>query len=120
MQYMLLIYSPPGDWSDMPAEKQKEIYEAYGAFSTELQASGKMVAGDALQGLETATSVRVRDGETLRPTGRSPRRRKCSAATTSSTSRRSTRRSMGREAPRLLRTGRSRCARSSRYETMSA
>ena len=46
-----------------------EIYEAYGAFTEELQASGKMVAGDALQAVSTATSVRVRDGETLTTDG---------------------------------------------------
>ena len=69
MQYMLLIYSPPGDWSDMPADKQKELYEAYGAFSMELEASGKMVSGDALQPTSTATTVRVRDGETLTTDG---------------------------------------------------
>ena len=69
MQYMLLIYSPPGDWASIPPEKQKEIYEAYGTFSMELQASGKMVAGDALQDSSTATSVRVRNGETLTTDG---------------------------------------------------
>ena len=69
MQYMLLIYSPPDAWTSIPPEQQKAIYEAYGAFSMELEASGKMVAGDALQGLETATSVRVRDGETLTTDG---------------------------------------------------
>ena len=69
MQYMLLIYSPPGDWASIPPEDQKAIYEAYGTFSMELQASGKMVAGDALQDVSTATSVRVRDGETLTTDG---------------------------------------------------
>ena len=69
MQYMLLIYSPPGDWASIPPERQKAIYEAYGAFSMELEASGKMVAGDALQDTSTATSVRVRDGETLTTDG---------------------------------------------------
>ena len=69
MQYMLLIYSPPGAWSDIPPEQQKEIYEAYGTFSMELEASGKMVSGDALQDTSTATSIRVRDGETLMTDG---------------------------------------------------
>ena len=69
MQYMLLIYSPPGDRASIPPEQQKAIYEAYGTFSMELQASGKMVAGDALQDTSTATSIRVRDGETLTTDG---------------------------------------------------
>ncbi len=69
MQYMLLIYSPPGDWSSVPADEQQRIMQAYGAFTEELQASGKMVAGDALQPTDTATSVRVRDGETMTTDG---------------------------------------------------
>ena len=69
MQYMLLIYNTPDSWSSMPPEQQKELFEAYGTFSMELEASGKMVAGDALQDTSTATSVRVRDGETLTTDG---------------------------------------------------
>ena len=69
MQYMLLIYNEPGGWDSMSDEQRGEIYQAYGAFTEELQASGKLVAGDALQPITTATSVRVRDGETLTTDG---------------------------------------------------
>ncbi|HET7352830.1 MAG TPA: YciI family protein [Gaiellaceae bacterium] len=69
MQYMLLIYSPPGDWESIPAEQRQAISEAYFHFTEELRGSGKMVAGDALQPISTATSVRVRDGETLTTDG---------------------------------------------------
>jgi hypothetical protein len=69
MQYMLLIYSPPSDWQAVPAEQRQAIMEAYGSFTEELQTSGKMVAGDALQPISTATSIRVRDGETLTTDG---------------------------------------------------
>jgi hypothetical protein len=69
MQYMLLIYSPPSDWQSLPAEQRQAVMEAYGSFTEELQASGKLVAGDALQPISTATSVRVRDGETLTTDG---------------------------------------------------
>ena len=69
MQYMLLIYNEPGGWDLMPAEQQRAVYEAYGTFTEELQASGKMVAGDALQPISTATFIRVRDGETLTTDG---------------------------------------------------
>ena len=69
MQYMLLIYSDPSGWVSMSEADRGALYGAYGAFTEELQASGKYVAGDALQGLETATSVRVRDGETLTTDG---------------------------------------------------
>ncbi len=43
--------------------------QAYGTFTEEIQASGKLVAGDALQPTSTATSIRVRDGETLTTDG---------------------------------------------------
>ncbi|MGZ4289129.1 MAG: YciI family protein [Gaiellaceae bacterium] len=69
MQYMLLIYSPPSDWQSVPAEQRQAIMEAYGSFTEELQSSGKLVAGDALQPISTATSIRVRDGETLTTDG---------------------------------------------------
>src|SRR4051794_31706585 len=69
MQYMLLIYNDPSGWDSMSEAERGEMYQAYGTYTTELQASGKHVAGDALQGLETATSVRVRGGETLTTDG---------------------------------------------------
>jgi hypothetical protein len=69
MQYMLLIYSDPAEWDSWSEAERGEIFSAYGTFTAELQASGKHVAGDALQGTDTATSVRVRDGETLTTDG---------------------------------------------------
>jgi hypothetical protein len=69
MQYMLLIYNDPHGWESMSEAERGEAYNAYGTFTAELQASGKMVAGDALQATDTATSVRVRDGETLTTDG---------------------------------------------------
>jgi hypothetical protein len=69
MQYMLLIYGSGDGWEALTPEQQKEIGTAYFAFSEELQASGKMVSGDALQDTSTATSVRVRGGETLTTDG---------------------------------------------------
>jgi hypothetical protein len=69
MQYMLLIYNDPHAWESMPENERGAVYNAYGTFTEELQASGKLVAGDALQAIDTATSVRVRDGETLTTDG---------------------------------------------------
>jgi hypothetical protein len=69
MQYMLLIYNDPNAWESLSEDEQGAIFQAYGTFTAELQASGKMVTGDALQSISTATSVRVRDGETLTTDG---------------------------------------------------
>jgi len=69
MQYMLLIYNDPHTWESMSEADRGAIYGAYGTFTEELNSSGKMVAGDALQSIDTATSVRVRGGETMTTDG---------------------------------------------------
>jgi hypothetical protein len=62
-QYMLLIYGPTQD-DRSPEELEAEMPKWF-AYTQALQDAGVMVAGDALQGTEAATTVRVRDGETL-------------------------------------------------------
>jgi hypothetical protein len=59
MKYMLLIYTDPAAWDPAQAES---IHAEYMAFTNDIIESGELVAGDALQPTETATSVRVRDG----------------------------------------------------------
>ena len=60
MKYMLLIYSDPTAFN--PADGEKIMGE-YMAFTQEILDSGEMVAGDPLEGAETATSVRVRNAK---------------------------------------------------------
>ena len=62
-QYMLLIYSDPADAPD-PAE-QRVQHGRWMTYTEELAKAGAMRAGDALEGPDTATTVRVRDGETV-------------------------------------------------------
>jgi hypothetical protein len=62
-QYMLLIYSP-ADSTPSQDEIAAEMPKWF-SYTTALQESGAMVAGDALEPTETATTVRVREGETL-------------------------------------------------------
>ena len=69
MQYMLLIYGDQSSWDDRSEEERGQIFQAYGAFTQELQDSGAMVAGDALEPTETATTVRVQDDEVLTTDG---------------------------------------------------
>ena len=57
-QYMLLIYSPPANPDQLADEFPK-----WGAFTQELKDAGAFVNGDALQGVDVATTVRERDGE---------------------------------------------------------
>ena len=64
MQYMLLIYDAEDTWTSMSDEEQQGVMGEYFAYTEALKASGKYVAGDALQPIETAKSVRVREGDT--------------------------------------------------------
>jgi hypothetical protein len=56
---MLLIYTDPAAWDPDQADS---IHGEYMAFTNDIIESGELVAGDALQPTETATSVRIRDG----------------------------------------------------------
>jgi hypothetical protein len=60
MKYMLLIYSAEASWTD--TERHKCMVESMG-ICKELEAEGKWIAASPLHSVETATSVRVRDGE---------------------------------------------------------
>jgi hypothetical protein len=62
-QYMLLIYSP-AEGGPSPEEMQAEMPKWW-EFTQALQDEGAMVAGDALHPTDAATTVRVREGETL-------------------------------------------------------
>ena len=69
MQYLLMIYSSEAQDAAMNDAEKGQLYQAYGAFTEELKASGAMVAGDALESTETATTVRVREGGIQRTDG---------------------------------------------------
>lgn len=64
MKYMLLIYSEPGSESQGTEAEQEAVMGEWFAFTQRIVDSGEMVAGDPLQGTETASTVTVRDGET--------------------------------------------------------
>jgi hypothetical protein len=67
--YTLLIYGDPADAPDYESsEGQAEMQHWFG-YTQELTASGHLKAGEALHPRETATTVRVRDGETLQTDG---------------------------------------------------
>jgi len=69
MQYLLLIYGDQNGWESMSEEERGQVFQAYGTFTEELEKSGAMVGGNALQPTETATTVRVRNDETLTTDG---------------------------------------------------
>jgi hypothetical protein len=54
MKYVLLIHDD--------RSRTEELTPEYVAFTQSILESGEMLGGDKLEGVETATSVRVRDG----------------------------------------------------------
>ncbi|MBA2545117.1 MAG: YciI family protein [Deltaproteobacteria bacterium] len=64
MQYLLLIYGNEGAWEDMKDHERDGHFQDYMKFTSDIKASKHFLGGDALQGVKTATTVRVRDGKT--------------------------------------------------------
>jgi hypothetical protein len=56
-KYILLIYGNPKRWATIDPAEQGAIGAEYGALSQELYDNGTFVAGDPLQGIETAKTV---------------------------------------------------------------
>jgi hypothetical protein len=68
MRYALLIYTEES--TEQPtAEVMRSVMEAYNAFGDHIRARGAFEAGEALDSVTTATTVRVRDGKTLTTDG---------------------------------------------------
>ena len=65
MQYMLLLYNDEKVWASLSDEERAAIVREYFTLTDKLRAQGKYVAGAPLRPTETATTVRVRDGERL-------------------------------------------------------
>jgi hypothetical protein len=64
MQYMLLIYGNEAENRKMSPAQEREVMQGYMTFTQSIMQSGQMKAGDPLEGISTATTVRVRDGKT--------------------------------------------------------
>ncbi len=69
MKYMLLIYGDAMQAQDATPEEQAAEMRKWFDYSEWLRQQGWMLAGDALQETEHATTVRVRGGETLTTDG---------------------------------------------------
>jgi hypothetical protein len=69
VKYMLLIYSEPKAWESLSEAERGAMMGEYYAFTKAIVDSKEHVAGEPLQGVETATTVRVRSGEVLATDG---------------------------------------------------
>lgn len=69
MRYILLINTDETAEANRSDEENEAVFGAYYAFTNEIRESGAYVTGEALQPTSTATTVRVRDGQTLATDG---------------------------------------------------
>ena len=69
VKYMLLICNDSERFAQLSPQEQEGWMGEYFAFSTAIQESGEMVAGDPLLGIDTATTVTIRGGETITTDG---------------------------------------------------
>jgi hypothetical protein len=66
---MLLIYSAPGAGPDYGTPEGQAEMQQWFTYTQQLVDKGAFVAGDPLQGTETATTVRERNGKVLNTDG---------------------------------------------------
>jgi hypothetical protein len=65
MQYMLLIYGEEGAWEARSEGDQSTLVEEYGRLTRDLRAQDKLLSGEELQPVATATTVQVRGGDAV-------------------------------------------------------
>jgi hypothetical protein len=65
MKYVALIYTDPARDEARTDDEHEADVARYVAFAREGRAAGKVVGGDELASVSSATCVRVRDGETV-------------------------------------------------------
>ena len=69
MRYIFLIYENEALAATRTDEEQQAIFGRYFAFSEKVKADGVFEAGDPLLETTTATTVRLRDGQTMNTDG---------------------------------------------------
>jgi hypothetical protein len=63
MKYLCLIYEDEKKYTSMPKTESDAFTNEYFMFTEGIQKSGHYVAGEALQPVGTATTVRIRNGK---------------------------------------------------------
>ena len=69
MQYLLLIYDNEAEFAKRGKDAMGAMMGEYRTFTQGIIQSGNFKAGDALQSVSTATTVRVRNGKTVTTDG---------------------------------------------------
>jgi hypothetical protein len=63
MRYLCLIYNDEKNITTLAKAEMEGLMGEYFAFTEDIRKKGQYVAGEALQDVETATTVRVRNGK---------------------------------------------------------
>ena len=63
MKYLCLIYDEESKWASMSQAEAQALMGDYFAFTEDIKKSGHYLAGEALQPVQTATTVRIRNGK---------------------------------------------------------
>ena len=63
MKYVCLVYFDPQIWDNISKSESEQLTLESNAYNEELQNRGNHIAAQALQSVETATTVRVRNGK---------------------------------------------------------
>ena len=69
MKYLLLIYENEANFAKVPEAEQGKIFQEYMDYTRDIRKTGHYLAGQALQPVSSATTVRVKDGKTLTTDG---------------------------------------------------
>jgi hypothetical protein len=65
VNYMALIYTDPKSWETLTEDEMQTVYGRYRALTEASQAAGVYLGGAQLGSTGDATTVRIRDNETL-------------------------------------------------------
>ena len=63
MKYLCLIYDEEKKMAAMPKSDMDAMMAEYGAYTEGIRKGGKYLAGEALQPVHTATTLRIRSGK---------------------------------------------------------
>jgi hypothetical protein len=65
VQFIALIHNDEASWQELSDDERSEVYAGYMSLSEDARAAGVMVDGSELAPTSAATTVRVRDAQTL-------------------------------------------------------
>jgi hypothetical protein len=65
VKYLALIYGDASRWETFSEEERKAVYALYTSFADQARAAGVLLGGAELAPTRDATTVRVRDDDTL-------------------------------------------------------